>query len=107
MIALDQHASGRHFLQIPGPTNVPDRVLRRDPRYQAEFFAWAHADAARDGVPVTARAPAVESHDLLPQRPYSERRRAAGRDFEPEPLLAVLGNLLPLEVTGRAVKEAA
>jgi hypothetical protein len=23
------YASGRHFLQIPGPTNVPDRVLRR------------------------------------------------------------------------------
>jgi alanine-glyoxylate transaminase / serine-glyoxylate transaminase / serine-pyruvate transaminase len=23
-----QHRSGRHFLQIPGPTNVPDRVLR-------------------------------------------------------------------------------
>ena len=22
------HPSGRHFLQIPGPTNVPDRVLR-------------------------------------------------------------------------------
>src|SRR5258706_12970695 len=22
------HAPGRHFLQIPGPTNVPDRVLR-------------------------------------------------------------------------------
>src|SRR5437016_13992471 len=22
------HQSGRHFLQIPGPTNVPDRVLR-------------------------------------------------------------------------------
>ena len=22
------HVSGRHFLQIPGPTNVPDRVLR-------------------------------------------------------------------------------
>jgi len=21
-------ATGRHFLQIPGPTNVPDRVLR-------------------------------------------------------------------------------
>jgi alanine-glyoxylate transaminase / serine-glyoxylate transaminase / serine-pyruvate transaminase len=25
---LDSHPSGRHFLQIPGPTNVPDRVLR-------------------------------------------------------------------------------
>src|SRR5688572_15461846 len=22
------HATGRHFLQIPGPTNVPDRILR-------------------------------------------------------------------------------
>lgn len=28
MIPLDRHPSGRHFLQIPGPTNVPDRVLR-------------------------------------------------------------------------------
>jgi len=28
MIALDQHASGRHFLQIPGPSPVPDRILR-------------------------------------------------------------------------------
>ena len=38
------HKSGRHFLQIPGPTNVPDRVLRamaaptidhRGPAFQA------------------------------------------------------------------------
>jgi alanine-glyoxylate transaminase/serine-glyoxylate transaminase/serine-pyruvate transaminase len=28
MLRLDSHPSGRHFLQIPGPTNVPDRVLR-------------------------------------------------------------------------------
>ena len=28
MLTLDRHSSGRHFLQIPGPTNVPDRVLR-------------------------------------------------------------------------------
>ena len=26
--ASPPHRSGRHFLQIPGPTNVPDRVLR-------------------------------------------------------------------------------
>ena len=25
---LNGHPSGRHFLQIPGPTNVPDRILR-------------------------------------------------------------------------------
>jgi len=28
MIYCDAVKSGRHFLQIPGPTNVPDRVLR-------------------------------------------------------------------------------
>jgi len=28
MIKLDFHPAGRHFLQIPGPSPVPDRVLR-------------------------------------------------------------------------------
>ncbi len=28
MVKLSNALSGRHFLQIPGPTNVPDRVLR-------------------------------------------------------------------------------
>jgi alanine-glyoxylate transaminase/serine-glyoxylate transaminase/serine-pyruvate transaminase len=28
MIALDNHSTGRHFLQIPGPSPVPDRILR-------------------------------------------------------------------------------
>ena len=28
MLRLDDHPSSRHFLQIPGPTNVPDRILR-------------------------------------------------------------------------------
>lgn len=28
MLKLTHGTSGRHFLQIPGPTNVPDRVLR-------------------------------------------------------------------------------
>ncbi len=28
MLHLDRHASGRHFLQIPGPSPVPDRILR-------------------------------------------------------------------------------
>jgi alanine-glyoxylate transaminase / serine-glyoxylate transaminase / serine-pyruvate transaminase len=44
MLRLNGHPSGRHFLQIPGPTNVPDRVLRamdhptidhRGPEFQA------------------------------------------------------------------------
>ncbi len=28
MLTLDFHPSGRHFLQIPGPSPVPDRILR-------------------------------------------------------------------------------
>lgn len=28
MLKLDAHASGRHFLHIPGPSPVPSRVLR-------------------------------------------------------------------------------
>ena len=44
MQRLNSHPSGRHFLQIPGPTNVPDRILRaidhptidhRGPEFQA------------------------------------------------------------------------
>ena len=41
------HRRGRHFLQIPGPTNVPDRVLRAIDRPTidhrgAEFAALGH-----------------------------------------------------------------
>src|SRR6185436_20757901 len=28
MLDLDFHPTGRHFLQIPGPSPVPDRILR-------------------------------------------------------------------------------
>src|SRR5437762_3055782 len=28
MLSLDHHPSGRHLLQIPGPSPVPDRILR-------------------------------------------------------------------------------
>lgn len=28
MLKLNFHPSGRHFLQIPGPSPVPDRILR-------------------------------------------------------------------------------
>ena len=28
MLQLDSHPTGRHFLQIPGPRPVPDRILR-------------------------------------------------------------------------------
>lgn len=68
-----------------------DRVLSRNPRYQSELYSWIHAEVARDGVPTSAGGPLPEPGDLLPQRAFGDRRRAPGRDFESEPLVAVLG----------------
>jgi hypothetical protein len=76
------------FAEIAGSA---DRVLRRNDRYQAELIGWTHADAAPDGVPVGAGAPLPEPQDLLPQRAFGIRRRAPGRDYEPEPLVGILG----------------
>jgi nitroreductase len=85
-----------------------DRVLRRDPLYQAELMQWSHTDDAPDGVPVSAGAPAAEQQDLLPHRDFADRRRAPGRDFEPEPLVAVLGTRgdVPMDqlVAGQALQ---
>jgi hypothetical protein len=68
-----------------------DRVLRRDLNYQSELTAWSGADSAPDGIPSFVAAPVAEPQDLLPQRAFADRRRAPGRDYEPEPLVGILG----------------
>ena len=40
--------AGRHFLQIPGPTNVPDRVLRAIDRPTIDHRGPAFAKLARE-----------------------------------------------------------
>ncbi|WP_328469631.1 nitroreductase [Actinoplanes sp. NBC_00393] len=67
-----------------------DRVLRRDDHYQSELITWTDTEVAPDGIPVTAGAPVGEPQDLIPQR-FGHRRRAPGRDYEPEPLVGILG----------------
>ncbi|MEU4240711.1 nitroreductase family protein [Actinoplanes sp. NPDC026619] len=62
-----------------------DRVLQRDTAYLAEMETWRHA------IPDYARAPLAEPQDILPQRFFNERRRAPGHDYEPEPLVGILG----------------
>ena len=41
---------GRHFLQIPGPTNVPDRILRALSRPTIDHRGPAFATMARDAI---------------------------------------------------------
>ncbi|MFK3981026.1 Acg family FMN-binding oxidoreductase [Micromonospora sp. NPDC050397] len=69
-----------------------NRVLERDPDYRAELAGWIRTAPAVDGVPVGSGGPVGEPQDLLPQRAFGVRTRAPGRDFEPEPLVAVLGS---------------
>ncbi|MFV2104356.1 Acg family FMN-binding oxidoreductase [Micromonospora sp. LOL_024] len=68
------------------------RVLERDPAYRAEREAWVRAEHASDGIPAAAGGPLAEPQDLLPSRGFGGVRRAPGRDFEPEPLVGVLGS---------------
>ncbi|ASW54403.1 nitroreductase [Plantactinospora sp. KBS50] len=82
-----------------GPVNAvaaiarsADRVLDRDPAYRAELATWIRRERSPDGVPVGSGGPTGEPQDLLPQRAFGGRPRAPGRDFEPEPLVAVLGS---------------
>ncbi|WP_431886541.1 Acg family FMN-binding oxidoreductase [Micromonospora wenchangensis] len=67
------------------------RVLERDPAYRAERADWVRTEPAPDGVPARAGGPQTEPQDLLPSRGFGGLDRAPGRDFEPEPLVAVLG----------------
>src|SRR2546427_204042 len=42
------HQPGRHFLQIPGPTNVPDRILRAIDRPTIDHRGPEFAQLGRD-----------------------------------------------------------
>lgn len=42
------HSFGRHFLQIPGPTNVPDRILRAIDQPTIDHRSSEFADLARE-----------------------------------------------------------
>ena len=64
MIRYDDHPSGRHFLQIPGPTNVPDRVLRAIDRPTIdhrgpEFAKLGRSILGRIGAIVQTREPVI------------------------------------------------
>jgi len=72
---------------------VADQALRRDDGYQAELAAWTRRDrtVVADGVPAVAGGPAPRPHELLARRDFGGAELAGHRDYEREPLLAVVG----------------
>jgi hypothetical protein len=69
-----------------------DTTLQRNAAYRAEVASWRRdSDEAADGVPTQAGGPSPEPYDLLAARDFGGRARAPGRDFETDPLVAVLG----------------
>jgi nitroreductase len=75
---------------------VADQALRHDDAYQAELAAWTRRDrasglAADDGVPTAAGGPSPQPHELLARRDFGGAELTGHRDYEREPLLAVIG----------------
>ena len=69
---------------------------RSEPRFLAEWTQWTGRDvAATDGVPARNSGPLPEPQDEWVLRDFSGGRarvRVAGKDFEPDPLIVVVGS---------------
>jgi nitroreductase len=71
--------------------NSAHDLLARDADYQAELAEWTHrAEPTTDGVPVSTGGPAPRPDELLPRRDFGGPQLPAHRNYERDPLLAVL-----------------
>ena len=71
---------------------VGDQWLRSNAAYVAEMKAWIDRYKTADGgIPPEAAGTAPAGQDLMAMRDFGGADRAEGRDFESDPLLAVLG----------------
>jgi alanine-glyoxylate transaminase / serine-glyoxylate transaminase / serine-pyruvate transaminase len=68
-------AGGRHFLQIPGPTNVPERVLRALSRPTIDHRGPEFANLARDVLTGLKSIFQTQDHVVI----YPSSVRARGR----------------------------
>lgn len=69
------------------------RILLADPAWVAEWNAWTRRVDTFDGVPVSAAGPVPAPQDFWTLRDFGESGRpprAEGKDFEEQPLIAVL-----------------
>ena len=69
---------------------------QRDTEFLTEFAMWTGRDGQSfDGVPIRSAGPLPEPQDEWVLRDFSAgtgQRRIPGKDFEPEPLIAVVGS---------------
>ncbi|CAG0967379.1 alanine-glyoxylate transaminase / serine-glyoxylate transaminase / serine-pyruvate transaminase [Burkholderiales bacterium] len=65
MPTADRRPAGRHFLQIPGPTNVPDRVLRAIDRPTIDHRGPEFAELGRTVLAGMKRVFGTESHVVI------------------------------------------
>jgi nitroreductase len=94
----------RAWLAILGPHQLPamrqlvqhaHEVQLSDPQFQSEWLEWtAREPGGAEGVPLTSSGHLPEPHDDWVKRDFSGgqgRLRIPGNDFEPRPLIAVVG----------------
>jgi nitroreductase len=90
-----RHSNRQPFWPHPVPSEIRARLIEAA-RAEGAWLDLLVGMTALAGFAELAtsadRAPAPEPQDLLPQRSFGDRPRATGRDFEPEPLVAVLGS---------------
>lgn len=73
------------------------RIQRADAAFRAEWELWTgRADDSADGVPTRSSGPLPEPQDEWVLRDFSGghgRQRLPGKDFEPDPLIVVVGSV--------------
>jgi nitroreductase len=78
--------------EIAAIVHDAEQVLNGNPAYVAEMLEWTSRYRVEQvGIPADAAGIAPAPQDVLAMRDYGGKQRAEGRDFEQQPLLAVLG----------------
>jgi hypothetical protein len=93
-------ATGSHLILLDTPQQLgifasllrrADHVQEEDPAFQSELLGWTTGEAGRaDGVPLSAGGPRPIGGQLLKLRRYHSETAGEAREFEQEPLVAVL-----------------
>ncbi|MFG1648240.1 Acg family FMN-binding oxidoreductase [Amycolatopsis sp. NPDC049252] len=83
-------ASGR-YSPVASLVRQAEALQADDPAFQAEAALWTHRPpGSPDGVPMTAAGPPPDHHGVVTLRASHENAALPAREYEQQPLLAVL-----------------